>query len=111
MKNVFAFGMLLSLALISLARGGETIAWYQQPAKAWHEALPVGNGRIGAMVFGGVEKELLHFNFNPPLCAPAATANEPSAMAMHTASMSLGAMTSRKSLQAAHPQFWMPLPA
>ena len=62
MKTVFAFGMLLSLALISPARGGETIAWYQQPAKAWHEALPVGNGRIGAMVFGGVEKELLQLN-------------------------------------------------
>jgi alpha-L-fucosidase 2 len=62
MKTVFAFGMLLPLALICPARGGETIAWYQQPAKAWHEALPVGNGRIGAMVFGGVEKELLQLN-------------------------------------------------
>jgi hypothetical protein len=62
MKTVFAFGMLLSLALISPARGGETIAWYQQPAKAWHEALPVGNGQIGAMVFGGVERELLQLN-------------------------------------------------
>ena len=27
--------------------------WYRQPAKAWEEALPLGNGRIGAMVFGG----------------------------------------------------------
>jgi alpha-L-fucosidase 2 len=62
MKTVFAFGMLLSLALICPARAGETIAWYQQPAKAWHEALPVGNGGIGTMVFGGVEKELLQLN-------------------------------------------------
>ena len=27
--------------------------WYRQPAIRWEEALPVGNGRIGAMVFGG----------------------------------------------------------
>ncbi|MBD0299992.1 MAG: glycoside hydrolase N-terminal domain-containing protein, partial [Nitrososphaera sp.] len=26
--------------------------WYEQPAKTWTEALPVGNGRLGAMVFG-----------------------------------------------------------
>ena len=36
--------------------------WYDKPAKHWVEALPVGNGRIGAMVFGGVEKELLQLN-------------------------------------------------
>ncbi|KAA2241425.1 glycoside hydrolase family 95 protein [Chitinophaga agrisoli] len=36
--------------------------WYRQPAKLWVEALPVGNGRIGAMVFGGVEQEQLQFN-------------------------------------------------
>ena len=33
-----------------------TVLWYDQPAKEWEEALPVGNGRLGAMVFGkGVE--------------------------------------------------------
>jgi hypothetical protein len=26
--------------------------WYRQPAKAWTEALPIGNGRLGAMIFG-----------------------------------------------------------
>lgn len=36
--------------------------WYIRPAVQWVEALPVGNGRIGAMVFGGVEKERLQFN-------------------------------------------------
>ena len=29
--------------------------WYEQPAKTWFEALPVGNGRMGAMVFGNPE--------------------------------------------------------
>ncbi|MDB5021896.1 MAG: hypothetical protein JWQ28_3023 [Pedobacter sp.] len=36
--------------------------WYDKPASNWVEALPVGNGKIGAMVFGGVEKELLQLN-------------------------------------------------
>ncbi|GAB3638431.1 glycoside hydrolase family 95 protein [Hymenobacter arcticus] len=36
--------------------------WYQQPAQQWVEALPLGNGRLGAMVFGGVEQELLQLN-------------------------------------------------
>lgn len=36
--------------------------WYRRPAKEWLEALPLGNGRLGAMVFGGVETERLQLN-------------------------------------------------
>jgi alpha-L-fucosidase 2 len=36
--------------------------WCRQPAQEWTEALPVGNGRLGAMVFGGTEHERLQFN-------------------------------------------------
>ena len=36
--------------------------WYLQPAKEWVEALPVGNGRLGAMVFGGVYIERIQLN-------------------------------------------------
>ena len=36
--------------------------WYRQPAIRWEEALPVGNGRIGAMVFGHVSSERLQLN-------------------------------------------------
>jgi alpha-L-fucosidase 2 len=36
--------------------------WYQQPAAHWVEALPVGNGRLGAMVFGGPAQERIQFN-------------------------------------------------
>ena len=36
--------------------------WYRRPAQQWVEALPVGNGRLGAMVFGGVERERLQLN-------------------------------------------------
>jgi alpha-L-fucosidase 2 len=35
---------------------------YRQPAKQWTEAMPIGNGRLGAMVFGGIEDERLQFN-------------------------------------------------
>ncbi len=35
---------------------------YDQPAEAWTDALPVGNGSMGAMVFGGIEKERIQFN-------------------------------------------------
>ncbi|OKS86300.1 glycoside hydrolase family 95 protein [Mucilaginibacter polytrichastri] len=36
--------------------------WYKQPAKVWTEALPVANGRLGAMVFGGTNEELIQLN-------------------------------------------------
>jgi alpha-L-fucosidase 2 len=36
--------------------------WYKQPASQWTEALPTGNGRLGAMIFGGVETERLQLN-------------------------------------------------
>lgn len=62
MKPATAFGLALALACAYPASGGEAVAWYRQPAQVWHEALPVGNGRIGAMVFGGVETERLQLN-------------------------------------------------
>jgi alpha-L-fucosidase 2 len=60
-------GLLSFLLLIQVA---QTIAqdsksltlWYNKPATQWVEALPIGNGHIGAMVFGGVEDELLQLN-------------------------------------------------
>ncbi len=36
--------------------------WYKQPAEYWEAALPLGNGRIGAMVYGGVGKERIELN-------------------------------------------------
>ena len=38
--------------------------WFNQPASDWNDALPVGNGRLGAMVFGGVGNERLELNEN-----------------------------------------------
>lgn len=39
-----------------------TLMWYRSPAKKWTDALPIGNGKMGAMVFGGVENERIQFN-------------------------------------------------
>ncbi|MBA4409367.1 MAG: glycoside hydrolase family 95 protein [Bacteroidota bacterium] len=36
--------------------------WYTKPAQKWTEALPIGNGRLGAMIFGGVENDRIQFN-------------------------------------------------
>ncbi len=42
--------------------GNPLVLWYERPATKWVEALPVGNGRLGAMIFGGVNQERLQLN-------------------------------------------------
>jgi alpha-L-fucosidase 2 len=56
-----AFGTIAGAAEDSSDWAGLKL-WYRQPAREWTEALPVGNGRLGAMVFGGVNKERLQLN-------------------------------------------------
>src|SRR3954467_14306480 len=58
MKTVL---VLTALATALSAQSPLTL-WYRQPAKLWVEALPVGNGRLGAMVFGGIDHERIQFN-------------------------------------------------
>jgi len=43
-------------------QGSRHVLWYDHPAERWEEALPVGNGRLGAMIYGGTGKELLQLN-------------------------------------------------
>src|ERR1700738_1921875 len=43
-------------------QGDELKLWYRRPAALWSEALPLGNGLLGAMVFGGIERERLQLN-------------------------------------------------
>jgi alpha-L-fucosidase 2 len=55
------------LAVVADAKGadaasGPLMLRYTQPAAVWEEALPVGNGRLGAMIFGGVDHERLQLN-------------------------------------------------
>ena len=60
MKQLFL--SLLSVAHLFAYAQKDLTLWYNQPATTWTEALPVGNGRLGAMVFGGVENELIQLN-------------------------------------------------
>src|SRR3984885_4265589 len=46
----------------TVGAGSDLRLWYRQPAQKWTEALPIGNGRLGAMIFGGVREEHLQFN-------------------------------------------------
>jgi hypothetical protein len=45
-----------------MAKADDLKLWYQQPAKVWTEALPLGNSRLGAMVYGGVVNEQIQLN-------------------------------------------------
>ena len=60
MKPAVALSLLLVTPLA--AAEPETALWYDKPAAHWLEALPVGNGRMGAMVFGGAPEERIQFN-------------------------------------------------
>ncbi|GEL10487.1 alpha-L-fucosidase 2 [Flavobacterium glycines] len=53
--------LLLTVSTMSVAQQNLKL-WYDKPATKWVEALPIGNGQIGAMVFGGVENELIQLN-------------------------------------------------
>ena len=55
--------------------------WYKSPANEWNEALPIGNGRLGAMIFGGVKKEYLQLNEDSVWSAGPIDRNNPDALA------------------------------
>ncbi len=50
--------------------------WYSQPAEKWVQALPVGNGRLGAMVFGGVLQERIQLNDDTVWAGPPVPENK-----------------------------------
>ena len=66
LKGGMALGALASAHWrATAAEQGPALAahiWYRQPAEQWTEALPIGNGRLGAMIFGGVARERLQLN-------------------------------------------------
>lgn len=66
-----AFAAALPLATAAARQSGDEAGagsrsasrlWYRQPAETWVEALPIGTGRLGAMIFGGTGKERLQLN-------------------------------------------------
>ena len=48
--------------LLAAEPSNNTKLWYSKPATEWSEALPIGNGRLGAMIYGGVKLERLQLN-------------------------------------------------
>jgi alpha-L-fucosidase 2 len=67
--NKKAIGVMLALIVCVSVRGAEskpvtpeTTIWFDAPAKAFTESLPLGNGRLGAMMFGGVKEERVVLN-------------------------------------------------
>lgn len=56
---IFVFGISCTLTVQAQYA---SVLWYNRPAVNWNEALPLGNGRLGAMVFGGAKTELLSLN-------------------------------------------------
>lgn len=60
MKKILILLLLLSNA--AFAQQQSLQLWYKQPSGKWEEALPVGNGRLGAMVYGRPDKEILQIN-------------------------------------------------
>ena len=54
--------LLALTVLLVLPLGSEPLLWYDRPASEWVEALPIGNGRLGGMVFGRIEAERIQLN-------------------------------------------------
>jgi len=63
MKHYFKIAALLALTTACTQKQPQTILWYDKPASIWMtEALPIGNGDLGAMVFGKTDIERIQFN-------------------------------------------------
>ncbi|MDR3058674.1 MAG: glycoside hydrolase family 95 protein [Prevotella sp.] len=69
MKNKYSILVFFAIALLLVniqniqSQNSQSYKlWYEQPADEWMKSVPLGNGRIGAMVFGGVESETVALN-------------------------------------------------
>lgn len=59
---LFSACFILLATALQAQEKNNLLLWYDKPASNWNEALPVGNGRLGAMIFGNVRKELIQLN-------------------------------------------------
>jgi hypothetical protein len=65
MRNILLAVSCVLFDIVLHAQSTTTLKlWYNQPATQWVEALPIGNGRLGAMVFGNPSKEKIQLNEN-----------------------------------------------
>lgn len=62
MRNVLLRSLLVCIVAASPLSAVDPVLWYKHPAQRWGDALPVGNGRLGGMVFGGIGMEHIQLN-------------------------------------------------
>ena len=62
LQLVFLFMVLSCTRDNNNLQSNPQILWYEQPASVWEEALPIGNGRLGAMVFGNPINDRVQLN-------------------------------------------------
>jgi len=60
--KLFTLSIGLLISCLSYGQQENLSLWYKQPAQKWTDALPVGNGRLGGMVFGGIQQERIQLN-------------------------------------------------
>ncbi len=58
----FSFFVFVLSALTASAQQQPMVLWYDQPAKYFEESLPIGNGKLGALVYGGTDDNLIYLN-------------------------------------------------
>jgi alpha-L-fucosidase 2 len=75
----FSFIFSVCIVAVVAARTQDLKLWYHKPAEVWEEALPLGNGKTGAMVFGGVVRELYQLNDNTLWSGAPEPGNNPNA--------------------------------
>ncbi len=62
MKYIVCLLLIFNIRTNLYSQQKSLVLWYNQPAKDWNEALPIGNGRLGAMIFGRPAEELIQLN-------------------------------------------------
>jgi alpha-L-fucosidase 2 len=62
LRFIFILSLLLFAGFVKLYAQEDHQLWYLKPAQKWTDALPLGNGRIGAMVYGGIADDHIQFN-------------------------------------------------
>lgn len=83
MKRIFLLataGLLIVASHASAQQSGPHVLFYHHPAREWNEALPLGNGRLGAMVFGNVNSERIQLNENTLWMGGPRDTNNPDAL-------------------------------
>ncbi|WP_207535918.1 glycoside hydrolase family 95 protein [Desertivirga arenae] len=110
--------LLLGLIKFSFAQENQLKLWYAKPASKWTEALPVGNGHLGAMIFGNPQDELIQLNEATFWSGGPVKANVNPAAATHFANTRKAlleqqdyqkANSSAKGIQGVYSQSYLPL--